>query len=189
VRAPSLAVGLLALVLGSAFCGAVRAQDEMPKEQAPQTGDKAVPIPAPVLPNPPPADQGSSALPPGTMIDESAAILQALDKVTARVRKLPVKVGQTAAFGTLSVEVDACRKAPPEDPPESAAFLTITDRRGETPQLVFKGWMFASSPALSAMDHPVYDIWVIDCAGETAAPAPAPSMPPHTLPAAPVPAH
>ena len=75
-------------------------------------------------------------------------------------------------FGTLSIEVAACRKAPPEDPPESAAFLKIVDAKpGEAKQRVFSGWMFASSPALSAMDHPVYDIWVIDCSSEPTASA------------------
>jgi hypothetical protein len=123
-----------------------------------------------------------SAPPPGTMIDQPVAMLQALDKITARVRRLPIKVGQTVAFGTLSVQVDACRKAPPEDSPESAAFLKITDRKTDPPRTVFSGWMFASSPALSGMDDPVYDIWVTDCTSDTAsaaASAPPPGPSPH----------
>jgi hypothetical protein len=102
------------------------------------------------------------------MTDQPWAVLQGLDKITARIRRLPIKVGQTVAFGTLSIEVDACRKAPPEDPPESAAFLKITEGHAGAPKTVFTGWMFASSPALSAMDHPVYDIWVVDCGAESA---------------------
>ena len=109
------------------------------------------------------------------MIDEPVALLQALDKITARVKRIPIKVGETIKFGTLTVEVDACRKAPPEDSPESAAFLKITDTKSDKPQTVFSGWMFASSPALSAMDHPVYDIWVADCTSETASAASSPS--------------
>jgi len=196
VRLPLLAAGVLAAAFTTAICGLAVAQDEMPKDQTPPPGAKGAQQVPPALPNTgaPPASTGQepSALPPGTMLDEPMAMLQALDKVTARVRKLPIKVGQAGVFGTLSVLVDACRKAPPEDPPESAAFLEITDRRGDKPQLVFKGWMFASSPALSAMDHPVYDISVVDCTSDTIAPAsaasasPAPAPVPATKPA---PAH
>ncbi len=161
---PRLSGGaLLVLCLAS---GAF-AQDELPKN--------APPPPKPAAPVAPPSADDQSALPPGTMIDEPVAMLQALDKITARVKRIPVKVGQTLKFGTLTVELDACRKAPPEDSPESAAFLKITDTKSDTPQVVFSGWMFASSPALSAMDHPVYDIWVVDCTSETASAAPSSS--------------
>jgi hypothetical protein len=101
------------------------------------------------------------------------AILQTLDKVTGRVRGLEAPVGQTVEFGPLSIVVRACRKRPPEEPPESSAFIEITERKtAETVNEVFKGWMFASSPAVSALEHPVYDVWVIDCrASRTSAPA------------------
>ena len=98
------------------------------------------------------------------MEDYGTAVLQALDKVTARVRALEVPVGTSARFGALSVTVRACKKNPPIEAPESAAFLEIDEvRPDEAPQPAFRGWMFASSPALSAMEHPVYDIWVVDC--------------------------
>jgi hypothetical protein len=172
--------------LALAFCAAsvALAQDELPKDAPPAPKPEA-----PTLPSETPLDQ--SALPPGTMVDEPIAVLQALDKITARVKRMPAKVGQAATFGTLSIQVDACRKAPPEDPPESAAFLKITDSRFQPAKTVFSGWMFASSPALSAMDHAVYDISVVDCTSDTtvagstmpaAAPAPAPAP---TAPAAP----
>lgn len=91
-------------------------------------------------------------------------VLQGLDKVTARVSTIEVPVGGTVRFGTLEIIPRTCDKRPPEDPPESAAFLDIWEvRRGEAAQSLFRGWMFASSPALSALEHPVYDIWVIDC--------------------------
>jgi hypothetical protein len=92
------------------------------------------------------------------------AVLQALDKVSARISLLDVPVGQTVAFGTLEITARACDKRPPEETPESAAFLEIVEKRtGEAPATPFIGWMFASSPALSAMEHPVYDVWVLDC--------------------------
>jgi hypothetical protein len=92
------------------------------------------------------------------------AVLQALDKVTARVTTLEAPLGETVRTGTLEIIARACDKKPPEEPPESAAFLDIWEQRpGEPVQGVFRGWMFASSPALSAMEHPVYDVWVLDC--------------------------
>jgi hypothetical protein len=75
-----------------------------------------------------------------------------------------VKVGNTVKFGPIYIKVQACRKAPPIDAPESAAFLQIWEvtPKGES-KWIYSGWMFASSPALSAMDHPIYDVWVLDC--------------------------
>jgi hypothetical protein len=92
------------------------------------------------------------------------AVLRTLDKVTARVATIEVPVGTATALGSLEVTVRACDKRPPEETPESAAFLEIVDTKpDEPPQTLFSGWMFASSPALSALEHPVYDIWVVDC--------------------------
>ena len=108
---------------------------------------------------------------------ETIAVLQGLDKTTARVSKFDAPVGQAVRFGTLVITVRACIKHPPEEEPESAAFLQIDEvRPGErnsvVSQQVFSGWMFASSPALSALENPIYDIGVLDCKSDTtAAPA------------------
>ena len=92
------------------------------------------------------------------------AVLQGLDKVTARVTTLRVDIGDTVRFGTLEIIVRQCDKRPPEEPPESAAFLDVWEiRPGEPAQGLFRGWMFASSPGLNALEHPVYDVWVLDC--------------------------
>lgn len=92
------------------------------------------------------------------------AILQGLDKITARISTFEAPVNQPAQFGSLEITVRRCHKTPPEEPPESAAFMEIVDNRPDSPSVVlFSGWMFASSPALSALEHPVYDVWVIDC--------------------------
>jgi hypothetical protein len=92
------------------------------------------------------------------------AILQGLDKVTARVSTIEARLGDTAKFGALEIIVRACEKRPPEETPESAAFLDVWEvRPGEPAGSIFRGWMFASSPALSALEHPVYDVWVLDC--------------------------
>ncbi|MCA1941668.1 MAG: DUF2155 domain-containing protein [Caenispirillum bisanense] len=92
------------------------------------------------------------------------AVLQWLDKVTARVSTVTAPVGQKTRIGNLEILVRACRYRPPEEPPESAAFLDITEiEPGAPAREVFRGWMFASSPALSAMEHAIYDVWVLDC--------------------------
>src|SRR6516165_7730852 len=97
-------------------------------------------------------------------IPEPVALLQGLDKITARVSKFEAPVGAPVRFGTLLIRVRDCEKNPPEETPESAAFLEIDEvRPGEVNLRVFSGWMFASSPALSALEHPVYDVNVLDC--------------------------
>ena len=105
-----------------------------------------------------PASPGVAASTP------AAAVLQALDKVTGRVRVIEAPIGAPMRFEALEITARACRKRPPEETPETVAFLEIDDARpGQPPRRVFTGWMFASSPAVSALEHPVYDIGVIDC--------------------------
>ena len=92
------------------------------------------------------------------------AVLRGLDKVTARTSTIEAPVDETIEFGNLEIVVRSCDKRPPEEPPESAAFLEINEvQPGGISVSLFRGWMFASSPALAAMDHAVYDVWVLDC--------------------------
>jgi hypothetical protein len=92
------------------------------------------------------------------------AELQGLDKVTARTVTFQVSVGETVKFGTLVITVQACDRTPPTEPPESTVFLDIYEARPGEPQIdLFHGWMFASSPALNALEHPVYDVWALEC--------------------------
>jgi len=118
------------------------------------------------------------------------AVLQGLDKVTARVSTLSAPIGSTVRFGTLEIIVRHCDKRPPEETPESAAFLDVWQvRPGESATSLFRGWMFASSPALSALEHPVYDVWVLDCEDHVAVgEAPAGTTPARSLPSPVVPA-
>ncbi len=114
------------------------------------------------------------------MTAEPVALLQGLDKITARVSRFVAPVGQTVPFGTLSIVVRDCEKSAPEDRPENAAFIQIYENRpGEEKLRLFSGWMFSSSPALSALEHPVYDVNLLECKGPSAPPAapPAPKSP------------
>ena len=101
---------------------------------------------------------------PQSRVEWQAALLQGLDKITARVSKIEAPVGLTVRFGTLDIVVNRCHKRPTEETPETTAYIEIQERRlGESAQQLFAGWMFSSSPAVSAIEHPVYDVWVVDC--------------------------
>jgi hypothetical protein len=112
---------------------------------------------------------------------ETIAVLQGLDKTTARISRIEAPVGASVHFGRLIITVRACVKHSPEEEPESAAFLQIDELHlGENgaapaPQRVFSGWMFASSPALSALENPIYDVGVLDCKTDTTASPPSAS--------------
>jgi hypothetical protein len=97
------------------------------------------------------------------------AVVRGLDKVTATTHDFELELGKKKTFGSLTLELSYCRKRPPEEVPEVYAFLTITDRKTDGSgaeaegEMVFNGWMFASSPALNPLEHPVYDVWILDC--------------------------
>lgn len=95
------------------------------------------------------------------MATGTQAVLRALDKVSGAVEDLTVAVGASVTYGRLTIALSACRY--PQDNPASDAFayLTIDDTRDH--EQVFRGWMIASSPALNALDHPRYDVWVLNC--------------------------
>jgi hypothetical protein len=93
-----------------------------------------------------------------------SAQLQGLDKVTARTQRFYAPVGKSTRFGTLEITVSNCLVNVPEAPPESVAHLTIIDHKpGQAEEKLFAGWMFASTPSLSALDHGVYDLRVLSC--------------------------
>ena len=110
---------------------------------------------------------GSTVLVPDVPADQVQAekangvMLRGLDKVSGDVTELDLATGETARVGRIEVTLGECRY--PEDNPtgEGYAWLTIRDPGRET--VLFDGWMSASSPALNALDHPRYDVWVIRC--------------------------
>lgn len=110
----------------------------------------------------------------------NTVVIRVLDKVTARVVTVEAKIGESVTFGTLRITVRACDRTPPTEPPESTVFLDIYEvRRGELEAGLFHGWMFASSPALNSLEHPVYDVWVLECLvkGDSPTPESAPPVP------------
>ena len=94
----------------------------------------------------------------------NGVVLRLLDKVTTQIATETVLVDSQINFGTLSLSVDACLKNPSTQTPESAGYFRVTETLGnQAPVRRFSGWMFASSPALNALDHAIYDLWVMDC--------------------------
>lgn len=94
-------------------------------------------------------------------VEAGQVLLRGLDTLNGTTREIRAGVGELVNYGHLELIVDTCR-VPRDDPEGDAyAFLRIRDIREPDPR--FAGWMFASSPALSAMDHPRYDIWVESC--------------------------
>jgi hypothetical protein len=117
---------------------------------------------SPPSPAPPPQTSTLRALPDGP--GKRVAELQGLDKVTARTRRFTAPVGETTKFGTLEITVRDCLVNTPDAPPESVAYLTIVDNKpAQAAEKLFAGWMFASAPSLSVLDHAVYDIRVLSC--------------------------
>lgn len=101
--------------------------------------------------------------------ESDGASLRFLDKLTSETGDVTLAVGQSAKFGRLVVQLDSCRYPTGNPSSDSEAHLTITVEANETP--LFAGWMLASAPALSALDHPRYDVWVLTCVLPEAAPA------------------
>ena len=106
-----------------------------------------------------------------TWIQSEEATLRGLDKITGRSTDFTVKVGEPKVFGSLEITLATCFARPPEQAPENSAFLTVSSVKPMEAEAagasedapLFSGWMFASSPGLNALEHPVYDVWVIGC--------------------------
>lgn len=97
-------------------------------------------------------------------ISMNTAKLQAMDKITGRVSVLEAPVNALVNFGSFSILVRACKTRPPEETPDNFAFVDVVDINQNNQQMnIFKGWMISSSPALHAVEHPIYDVWLLKC--------------------------
>ncbi|WP_304171654.1 DUF2155 domain-containing protein [Phenylobacterium aquaticum] len=202
--------GLAVLSLSGAGTAQTAAPSAPPANQAPiaappeEAPPEVVSAPPPVATPPMQASEVTAATPPkAQVVDKPAdstvkrarydvAILQALDKVTAETVRFEAAVGQPVRYKTLVFTVKACEQAAADEPMEdSIAYLTIDSQPKPTsgrptppPRQVFKGWMYASSPGLNPLQHPVYDAWLITCRANAPVIAPAPAALP--APARPV---
>src|SRR5215510_2023045 len=97
-------------------------------------------------------------------IDNAVAVFAALDKVTAKISRLEVPLNQTASFGALKITPRVCYSRAPTEPPKTTSFVEVDETQLDGKQKrIFTGWMFADSPGLNAVEHPVFDVWLTDC--------------------------
>src|SRR5580704_3192578 len=91
-------------------------------------------------------------------------LLRGLDKITGRPTDIVAPINKPVHFATLTITARYCYSTPPSETPETAAFVQIDDHRpDQSARRVFSGWMYASSPGLNGMEHPLYDVWAISC--------------------------
>ena len=100
---------------------------------------------------------------PSQWIEGNKLVIQGLDKITARIQTFEVDVGKKYKFGVLDIFVERCVFSKPIFKPESLAFIKIKDNSDRLSEVKFSGWMFASSPALNALENPVYDVSILGC--------------------------
>jgi hypothetical protein len=120
---------------------------------------------------------------PTQKIANERAVFSGLDKITGRIINFDAAINETVQFGALQVTTRVCYTRPPTELPNTDAFLEVDEvtLQGEIKR-IFTGWMFASSPGLHAVEHPIYDVWLTDCKAPVAtpaaqaAPAPAPAQ-------------
>lgn len=102
-------------------------------------------------------------------IENQVAVFAALDKVTARISRLEIKLGETVKFGALKVTPRLCYSRPPDLPPKTTTFVEVQELQLDgSEKKLFSGWMFAESPGLDAVEHAVYDVWLTECMGPKA---------------------
>lgn len=117
-------------------------------------------LPLPALAQAPGQDSVGEA----AWVRKRTAQLQALDKVTARITVLDATVNQPVSFGSLTITVLACNARPPDEVPDAAAFIEVRDTVGSpSAPPAFRGWMLANAPAAHMLEHPVYDLRILDC--------------------------
>ncbi len=97
-------------------------------------------------------------------IPTNAALMQAMDKVTGRVHKITVPVSSKVSFGDFSLVLRSCKKRPAEETPENFAFVDVADKSfGSDEYNIFRGWLLSSTPGINAIEHPIYDVWLLEC--------------------------
>jgi hypothetical protein len=139
--------------------------------------------PQPVNTAPQPSD-AVTVEPPPQRITNPTAVFAGLDKITGRIISFDVAINETVQFGALQMTPRVCYSSPPTETPNTDAFIEVDEvtLQGEIKR-IFTGWMFAASPGLHAVEHPIYDVWITDCKGGQSptvaeAPAEAPKQPP-----------
>lgn len=111
-----------------------------------------------------PAENAPTADDPDERPAPNTVILQGLNKVTGRISRLEAPLGTVMRFGKIELIARRCWRSPVDERPENAGLIEVWEMKpGESPQQIFLGWIFSSSPGLSGLEHPVYDITILSC--------------------------
>ena len=148
--------GAVLLLSGGLIAAGASLVVAQPKPAAAPPAQMPSQAPAVSAPDAPPAPLASA---PGTIL-----MLRGLDKITGKPTDISAPIGKPVRFATLTITARYCYSTPASETPETSAFLQIEDHRpDQAAKRVFSGWMYASSPGLNGMEHPLYDVWVINC--------------------------
>jgi hypothetical protein len=131
-------------------------------------GQRQPPRPGPAGPADTPTQPGDEVVtaPPAQKIVNPTAVFAGLDKITGRITKFDVAINETVQFGALQVTPRVCYTRPPTETQNTDSFVQVDEitLQGEVKR-IFSGWMFAASPGLHGVEHPIYDVWLTDCKG------------------------
>ncbi|KHJ56416.1 glycosyl hydrolase family 5 [Aureimonas altamirensis] len=106
-------------------------------------------------------------------LENRVAVFSGLDKITGRITSFDAYVNETVQFGTLQVTPRVCYSRSPDEAPKTDSFVEVDEITLEREiRRIFTGWMFADSPGLNAVEHPVYDVWLKDCRDDSSVPPP-----------------
>src|SRR5262249_40554010 len=141
------------------------AQMPSPGQRPPRPGLPPLNTPAAAAPAPPTPEDVVTP-PPPQRVNNPTAVFSGLDKITGRITSFDAAIGETVQFGALHVTARVCSSRPPTETPLTDGFVEVDEitLQGEA-RRIFTGWMFAASPGLHAVEHPVYDVWLVDCKG------------------------
>nr|BAT28900.1 cellulase-like protein [Aureimonas frigidaquae] len=106
-------------------------------------------------------------------LENRVAVFSGLDKITGRITTFDAYVNETVQFGTLQVTPRVCYSRSPDEAPKTDSFVEVDEITLDREiRRIFTGWMFADSPGLNAVEHPVYDVWLKDCSADSSVPPP-----------------
>lgn len=117
-------------------------------------------------------------------IKNPVAIFAGLDKIMGSTKNFEEKVGEDVKFSNLVIKAEVCNTAPITEDPKTAAFVEIDEiKKDDSKKRIFSGWMFAESPGLNGLEHPVLDVWLVGCKDPNAPPPPTETPPdPNAIP-------
>jgi len=149
-------------------------QDTPPAEKKKATKTKQKQKDGKELPPPQTTQETLTQTPEGERIANPTATFSGLDKISGRIIQFDVALNETVQFGALQVTPRACYTRPATETQNTTSFVEVDEITLKSEiRRIFSGWMFASSPGLNAVEHPIYDVWLIDC--KTSAPSMMPS--------------